>query len=315
MTSGWKGCFAAYAQARSCWHPRHTTVHVDRLGDDVVPPRHVFPDNFLDEIVGRGKTHVKGSGGADRPLRIVAGNRNHVALRHRRNAASLADAAAVRNVGLNHGTGPLLKDFPELLPQDQSFTCGDGERKCPRHLHKSVDMLRPARLLIPIEVVINEEPAELNGSGGSRAGMQVQHNIHAVSPGFPHGLDATRRILQYLGILDGLGHRNRHGFHGREAFGQAFLQEIDELGRLDGLIHSLEAAATQVIVKTQGIANRASKQLTDRPANFLSLDVPKGLVNSAHGAAIDDPAAPEILTVHGLPQVFHPAWILPNQQP
>src|SRR5262245_33392126 len=69
-----------------------------------------------------------------------------------------------------------------------------------------------------------------------------------------------------------------------------------------------------MVVESQSIADWASEQFTDRLADLLPFDVPKGLVNATHRAAIDDSTTPEILTMHDLPQVLHALWILSNQQ-
>ena len=58
-------------------------------------------------------------------------------------------------------------------------------------------MFPPAGLLVPVEVVINQHPAELDGSCGSRAGMEVEQDIEPISAGVAHGFDALDGTLQH----------------------------------------------------------------------------------------------------------------------
>ena len=67
-----------------------------------------------------------------------------------------------------------------------------------------------------------------------------------------------------------------------------------------------------MVVKAK-LSRWPSPRIIHWPAYILSLDV-KGLVNATHSGVIDHPAAPEILTVHDLPEVFDTARILADEQ-
>ena len=79
------------------------------------------------------QTRHEASGGGHRPLGIVTRDGNRIGLSHRSDFSRFADAATVRN-RVSHGTGALLEEFPELRPQNEPFTGGNGERKGSGHL-------------------------------------------------------------------------------------------------------------------------------------------------------------------------------------
>ena len=96
------------------------------------------------------------------------------------------------DVGLNDINCAQLDDLAAAIRRDKAFARGDGEGQGPRHFHQTVDVFRPARLFIPIEIVVYEEPAELDGGGGGGASMKVEHDIHFIAGSLAHGFHAAR---------------------------------------------------------------------------------------------------------------------------
>ena len=67
----------------------------DLAVDDVLAPRYVFANDFLDEVVGRGEGDVGAGGSGDGSLRIVSGDGDGINLGRGGDLAVFADAAAV----------------------------------------------------------------------------------------------------------------------------------------------------------------------------------------------------------------------------
>src|SRR5713101_1242437 len=175
-------------------------------------------------------------------------------------------------------------------------------------------MLVPARLFVPIQVVVGEHAAELNGSRGCAARVQVNHNVHAVAAGLAHGFHAARRMLQGGGTLDQLRNRDGHGFHGCETRGDTLLHTRAEFIGLRRFVHAFQTAAAQVVIKTKSVAYRSAQKLAHRLAQFFTFDIPERLIDAADGGHIRDTAAPEVLPVHGLPEVLDAPRVLPDYQ-
>src|SRR6185437_11586438 len=107
---------------------------------------------------------------------------------------------------------------------------------------------------------------------------------------------------------------NRHGFYGRESFFEALFDSFGEMLRLGGFIHAFERAATQMIVEAQPVADWAAQQLANGLVEFFAFDIPQGLVDAADGRVVGDAAAPEILAMHDLPEVFNAARVFSDQE-
>ena len=136
---------------------------------------------------------MHGGGSTHRTGRIVAGHRDAVRFGHGRNAPGFADAAAVRNIGLDDGAGALFEQLAELPAPRQALSSGDGKRQRARHLNQAVYVLVPARFFVPIEVVVNQHAAELDGGGWSAARVQIEHDVDAIAAGLAHGFHASGR--------------------------------------------------------------------------------------------------------------------------
>ena len=91
----------------------------------------------------------------------------------------------------------------------------------------------------------------------------------------------------------------------------------DALGEVLGIggpVHAFQSSAAQVVVIAQRVANRSAKQLADRLAGLLALDVPKRLVDAADGGHAGNAVAPEVLAMHDLPEMFDAPRVLADQQ-
>ena len=144
--------------------------------------------------------------------------------------------------------------------------------------------------------------------------MKIQHDVHAIAPGFAHGFYAARCVLEGPGAFNQFRNRNGHGFHCGKTGGDAVLHAGTELFGLESFVHTLQAAAAQVVIEAKRVAHRAAQQLADRLAQFFAFDIPQRLVDAAYGRHVGDAAAPEVLSVHGLPEVLNPPRILPDDQ-
>jgi hypothetical protein len=244
----------------------------------------------------------------------MAGHRHQVRLGHRRNSPSLADAPAMGHIRLNDGDRTFLKQRAKLPSAHQPFTCGNRHGKGLLYFSEAVQIFRPARLLIPIQVVVNQHPAELDRCGRRRSRVQIEHDVDAVTDGTAHSFHALRRLLQRGSALDVFRHRDWHRLERREAFRDTLPRQLGEVLGLAGFIHALERSAAKVVVQAERVPNGSAQHFAHRLARFFTLDVPKCLIDSAERAHVDDSAAPEILPMHDLPAVLHSQWVLSDQQ-
>ena len=155
-------------------------------------------------------------------------------------------------------------------------------------------------LFEPEQVEFLECPGALDGRLGveDKPGVDHQIQVGSQSPGVLRAPGPRR-----FGVLS---HRVPAELDGREAL----------LGKPPGALAGFRGrgAEERAGVGTQRLCKPAPQQLPDRQAERLSLDVPEGQVDAAHGVDADSaPATVDVGPVHLVPEILGAQRVFPQE--
>ena len=244
----------------------------------------------------------------------MGGDGDVVRLGHGGDLLEFGQAAAVPDIGLEHGARPLLQQRAELEPGDQALPRGHGAGLLARHLRDGLDVLGQARLLDEQGRVRGDGPSVLDPHRRSGAAVKVEHDVHLVTDFSPQRRHEPLDELHRLGTVEVAGAGDAHRLDGRKALLDGGPGVRGDLLRGERIVDRGGAASAQVVVQPHPVAYGPAEELVHRHPAHLAGDVPQRLVDAACGAHRDDPAAEEPLPARHLPEVLDAERILADEK-
>ena len=248
------------------------------------------------EVLDRGR-HLGGGRQRHRSVRIVRRHEDAVHLRVVGDPQQLADAPGVADVRLAHVDRLLFEPRAEVPARDHALAQGDPD---PREA-----VLEPRRggHRVLVGGLLHEQRGErlqplqqpMRGLGIEHAG-RVDHQRCIVAEDLPQPAHVGHRHFRLALRVE------------RPAdAAEAVLEGVEtQLAGAAGRIFQLHAVefGSGTDVAAHPFPHPAAEQLEHRQPRRLAGDVPQGLVDAAHGAAVDHPAAPPELAEAKLPDAL-----------
>ena len=197
-----------------------------------------------------------------------------------RDALHLGEAAGVADIGLRNGDRFGLQQVQEFVAVDEAFARRDRHAGGARHARGAAPVLGLAGLLDEEGTVGLQYLRILDGHGRGGAAVEVHHDVHVRAAALARCGHQRLRLAQRGHAIERGGPADGQDLDGGEAVGARLCGLLAEGVGGGGLVDGVGIAAAQMVVHPQPLAAQPAKQLPQRDAEMLGLDVVQRLVDA-----------------------------------